>query len=192
MNWNDALSQLRDVLVDLYQTEDSSRVVVATALIDTRRIAFSTVPSSNWQAILNEAVKQGRMDALIAVVVKDYPNNIALIAAVESYRSQSQSAEPEPHKQITSLTLQQKTQLVDALLKTPSMSNESTRSTLVDELPADLRDAIVYSSIARVHVLNIVSAAVNYGGLENLVEIVRFFERDSMPMRGVDTVMATL
>ena len=82
-----ALSWLRPVLADLYPTEDDSRLVVADAGIAPQRITFSPKADTNWHAILEEARRQEKLDALLERVKLDYGTNHKFIAALQAYRA---------------------------------------------------------------------------------------------------------
>jgi hypothetical protein len=75
MTWNDDLTQLRDMLVDLYPTLKNSQRVVDEAGIPRARILFSTTAVENWHAILTEANHRGKILDIIEVVRKDYPES---------------------------------------------------------------------------------------------------------------------
>ena len=72
MAWNHTLTKLRNILAELYVTETSSRRIVADANINPQLIAFSPRSIDNWQAILEEAHKQNKLDSLLAVVEQEY------------------------------------------------------------------------------------------------------------------------
>ena len=86
MPWHPTLSQLRDRLADLYPTEADARRVVATAGLDDRRIAFYPVAVNTWQSIVEEADKQGQVDALMRVATSEYSTHATLLMEVEAYR----------------------------------------------------------------------------------------------------------
>jgi hypothetical protein len=85
----------------------------------------------------------------------------------------------------------QKSSLVDALLACPTIRDRHTRDTVVDNLSGDIRNNIQRSSADRVDVMNIVTTVLNYqDGLVELVEVVRTFEGDSLPMRDLDRLLS--
>jgi len=95
-----------------------------------------------------------------------------------------------PH--IYQLTPQQKRQLVDALLGCPTLQSRQGRDTVVEELRADIRNNVERHSAPRLDVNSIVSTALVYaGGLQELIETVRSYEGDSLPMAEVDRVIAS-
>ncbi len=60
-------------------------------------------------------------------------------------------------------------------------------------LPADLRLAIPYSRVPRIHVLGMVSTSWDYAdGLTSLVRAVRLVEGDSLRMDELDSVILEL
>ncbi|MBN1875109.1 MAG: caspase family protein [Anaerolineae bacterium] len=83
----------------------------------------------------------------------------------------------------------QKSELVNALLACPTMRDRHTRDVVVDNLPNNIKNSIVRNAADRVDVNNIVTRCADFaGGMEELVEVVRDFEGDSLPMQGVDAV----
>lgn len=90
------------------------------------------------------------------------------------------------------ITAVQNSTLVKALLGCEMMADRQTRATIVAALPPSIRFHIHHSELDLVDVSNIVTAAVNYpDGLDRLLEIVRFFEQNSLGMRAVDQLLAT-
>ncbi|MCA9996566.1 MAG: trypsin-like peptidase domain-containing protein [Anaerolineales bacterium] len=88
------------------------------------------------------------------------------------------------------LSMLQKLALVDALLKVPTLQREGGRTAVVAQLRADIRSNIVHSASPRSDILNIVDTALMYsGGLDELLTLVRFFERDSVAMREIDVLL---
>lgn len=110
-----------------------------------------------------------------------------------------QQPEVQPPKQeeevspvVVELTPLQKLTLVDALLKVPTLQREGGRTAVVNQLRPEIRDSLVHGDTPRAQVLNIVDAALAYdGGLDEFLDLVRFFERGSVAMKAVDTVLAT-
>ncbi len=86
------------------------------------------------------------------------------------------------------MTLKQeyKRQLVDSLLGCPSVSDESARDSLINNLPDDIKNSIKRNTINRVEVFNIVNRCLDFeNGIELLISTVRTFEGSSMPMKNV-------
>lgn len=82
------MSRLRDLLVELYPTQESSRRVVNDAGLPHGRIAFRATAVDNWHEILGEAGRRERLEALLGVASGDYPERREeLEAAFESYSS---------------------------------------------------------------------------------------------------------
>ena len=91
------------------------------------------------------------------------------------------------------LTFRQKAELVNALLECATVRDRATRDAEVNDLRPNLRDSIPRSPVDRVDVSNIVTRCLDYpGGITELIEIVRFYEGDSLGMRQVDEVMQRL
>ena len=78
---------LRSILAHLYANEADARRIVADAGLATDRITFSGHATNTWHAILTEAEKSGRIDAVLAVALKEYGSNQALQAVAAVYGS---------------------------------------------------------------------------------------------------------
>jgi hypothetical protein len=73
MPWNPGLTQLRDLLAELYPTIQLSREVVEMAGLPASRIAFNPAAKSNWHNILKEAQRRNKVGAIVAVACEEYP-----------------------------------------------------------------------------------------------------------------------
>jgi len=77
--------------------------------------------------------------------------------------------------------------LVKALLACSTVSDHNTRNTIVNNLPDEIRTRIGRSNIDHVDVMNIVNRVLDYPeGLANFLVIVRFYEGETIHMRGLD------
>jgi hypothetical protein len=65
--------RLREILSDLYPTVESSRRVAVEAGLRTSLVAFQSIAANNWFEILEQARLQGRLEALLDVVLEDHP-----------------------------------------------------------------------------------------------------------------------
>lgn len=201
MAWHASLSRMVQVLANLYDTDAQARIIGKDADLDLTRIPFNGSAQIIWDAIVAEAHKQNKAELLIQRARQDFPMNAELQATLQSveqdYRTWQQAAaaaivaEP-PAPRIYRLTPPQKRQLVDALLGCPTMQGRQGRDTVVDELRADIRNNVERHSAPRLDVNGIVSTALVYaGGLQELIETVRSYEGDSLPMAEVDQVIAS-
>lgn len=87
--------------------------------------------------------------------------------------------------------LQSKQTLVQALLACPTMSNHQTRNTVLNEL--SFKDRIQRDPTDFNDVMNVVNAAVNQvDGVDQLLNVVRVFEGDSIPMQKLDATAQQL
>src|SRR5579862_2543189 len=68
-----ALKRVRGVMVELYPKVDTARRVVADADIGQGSISFGGSADDVWFSILDEASKQRKLAALVAVALKEYP-----------------------------------------------------------------------------------------------------------------------
>ncbi len=94
---------------------------------------------------------------------------------------------PEP------LSPETRLELAKALLRCPSVENQQNRDAIVNDLTEKIRDRISRGDTPLLDVRNIVDACLNYeGGLELLIDAVRRYEADSLPMREVDRLLAAV
>jgi S1-C subfamily serine protease len=78
------LTRLREILARLYPTERDARRVAVDAGLDPAHIAFESKAINNWFAILEEARNRaGKVDAIVAVALLDYPDDEALQRAAQ-------------------------------------------------------------------------------------------------------------
>lgn len=91
---------LRKTLANLYPDESSIPRLLADAVIDSSRIFLHSTPTNNWHAILIEAEKIGRVDALLAIVEQEYRNNEVFQRAYIAYQqSTKRHNDPQPKAQ---------------------------------------------------------------------------------------------
>lgn len=88
---------------------------------------------------------------------------------------------------------QQILQLVDLLLKCPSIQDKSIRNDVLLSLPDNVRNAIPRRDQARADVVNIVKTCNDYPGqIEALIESVRLYEGGSDHMHAINAYIQTL
>ena len=99
--------------------------------------------------------------------------------------------QPDELEVITLMNLEQRKELVEALLACPSMSNQDSRQTVVDDLPDQIKVNVKRHETARLHLTSIIKTCLNYpDGIKRLIEIVRYYEGESLPMQKVDEVLS--
>jgi hypothetical protein len=77
-------------------------------------------------------------------------------------------------------------ELIDLLLKCPTFSDNGRRYTLVGNLPSNIQNSVSLSNTAKEQVLNILkSYLMYYNSLDGFLEVVGFFEADSVPFHAV-------
>ena len=81
MAWNQQLTNLRDVLADLYYTQELARRVVESAGLRPALINLEGDSLTRWHNILREADRRDKVSALVACAQAEYPENDWLIAA---------------------------------------------------------------------------------------------------------------
>jgi hypothetical protein len=196
MRWHTSLDQLVAALADLYDREDLARIVAQGVGLNLARISFDGRMLTTWHAIVEEAVKQDKLVELIERARTEYPQYASLQTAQAAYltwrQEPAEEPPPAPGPRIYRLTNQQKWQLVDALLKCPSVRNRQRRNAVVENLRDNIKDNAERDDSARLDVYNIVSTALSYaGGVQELVEAVRNFDADTEEMADVDRVLAS-
>lgn len=105
------LADLRNLLVELYPDEPGARRIAADAGLAGAHIGFSRRALDNWHAILGEAAKSDKIDALLQMVHNDYPTQTRLRDLWMAYqRDQAQrsdhglrAASPRPAIRATGL-----------------------------------------------------------------------------------------
>jgi hypothetical protein len=82
------------------------------------------------------------------------------------------------------------TDLVDTLLKVPSIRDEPSRRTVLSRMRPAIADAVPHHQRARLHVFELVRTCLDFeGGLADLLRVLRELEGDSIPIRhSVDAV----
>lgn len=74
-----AIIALRETLARLYTSPLEARRVAEDAGLDPARIGFDPVPVNTWFLILSEAARRpGKVDDIVRVALRDYPDNEAL------------------------------------------------------------------------------------------------------------------
>ncbi len=111
-------------------------------------------------------------------------------AAGGSVAGHAPAALPAQPAQAVALTSAARLKLAKALLQCPSVRNAQNRHAIVNDLPTDIQRGISRGETPLTDVRNIVEACLNYeGGLALLIESVRGYESDSLPMREVDRLL---
>jgi V8-like Glu-specific endopeptidase len=91
-----AIIALRETLARLYTNPSEARRVAEDAGLDPARIAFDPIPINTWYLILDDAAKRsGMIESIVAIALKDYPDNDALQRAAEGVPPPPSTA-PEP------------------------------------------------------------------------------------------------
>jgi hypothetical protein len=86
VSWTKELTELRNVLMALYDSVSDARRVAQEALLNTAHVDLSGKAINFWQSILEEANKQHLVSEVIEVARTQFPNNTGLEAAVLEWR----------------------------------------------------------------------------------------------------------
>src|SRR5262245_59816787 len=106
MNWNDALTGLREILQELYPTVERARIVLAEAGIGTGAIAFDSAALLNWHTILEEVQKHRQVPALVTRALRAYPERNDLREALSAYLATQGRPGPSPSSAPTTIPFQ--------------------------------------------------------------------------------------
>ena len=112
--WTDRLKKLNEVLAELYPTIAESRRVVAGADLPLAFIKFNEAAIVNWFNILETARIRGRIDAIVAIAVAEFPDQVRLTRLAGDAAQDSELGGSGNRR--ARLTGAQKQRLVDAML----------------------------------------------------------------------------
>jgi hypothetical protein len=84
MAWNQMLTNLRDLLADLYYTQERARRVVDAAGLKPAFIDMEGDSITRWHNILREADRRDKVAAIVQVTYDEYPENNWLAAAAKN------------------------------------------------------------------------------------------------------------
>lgn len=88
MKWN----SLFEALAALYPDREESRRVVRDAGLNAMHIAFSDTALTNWSNILEEAEKRDKVQAIVDIAIRDYPERIEELSALyERWKNSGQA-----------------------------------------------------------------------------------------------------
>ena len=73
MPFRPSMTTLRDVLVDIYPTDDDIRILLESVGVPTRRIKFTSVALNTWYFALSEADNQGMIGDIVKQARQDNP-----------------------------------------------------------------------------------------------------------------------
>ncbi len=83
MSWNQNLTNLNYLLAGYYPFKSDSLPVAKRASLNIINIGFHDKPVTNWYYIIDEAVKENKVELLIQAALQDYPDDLALKGALE-------------------------------------------------------------------------------------------------------------
>ena len=78
------LTQLADILAEIYSDHTSARTLAITAGLRVERIAFDAKPVNYWAAVLEEAEAYGATQALLDRAMAQYPNHTGLATVAQA------------------------------------------------------------------------------------------------------------
>ncbi len=81
-----ACGALAGTLAQIYFKQESIERIVIDCGLAPDRISFDTRADNTWSSVMREAVLQDRVEALIAIAVKEYPAAADLQTAITAYR----------------------------------------------------------------------------------------------------------
>lgn len=115
---------------------------------------------------------------------------------VQEIRTQLDSSSSPPSPTAASQDMQlssaQFNQLVTLLLAVPVVADGAARESILQSLDRRITNSVVRSSQNKVDVANILRAALNYsGGLDALLDQVRFFDDGTRQMQAVESFVSS-
>lgn len=81
MNWTKRETQLNDVLATLVYRQEGIAMLAQQSGISPSKINFSGNADEIWYDTINQALKRGKLDDLIEVAIRQFPNDPYLLAA---------------------------------------------------------------------------------------------------------------
>ncbi len=94
MHRHELIQQLRDLCADLYGDASNARRVASDVGMDLSRITFQGSAQVIWQALVEEAIRQQRVAALVALVRQEFLQNDQVTAAAMLYEQWRAAEEP--------------------------------------------------------------------------------------------------
>jgi hypothetical protein len=85
MDWDESLTELRQALAKLYPDQDDYPRILNSAGIGEEFVKITGKGINDWHAILTEALKRQRLETILALATKEYPNDSPLKGAIESF-----------------------------------------------------------------------------------------------------------
>jgi hypothetical protein len=86
MVWDSSLTQLHDVLAELYDHVEDARRVATSASLPIGHIILQGKAANVWQSILEEAEKRGQVEGVINFAIFEYPEIQRLQRAADAYK----------------------------------------------------------------------------------------------------------
>ncbi|MCW1968764.1 MAG: effector-associated domain EAD1-containing protein [Anaerolineae bacterium] len=87
MNWTSELNELRNVFAYLYSSTNSARTIATQSGVSLLHVNLQDAIINVWQAIVEEAVKQNRVEGLITEVSRTYGENQQFKSAVNAWKA---------------------------------------------------------------------------------------------------------
>ncbi len=179
MVWDPTLTALRQVLVELYPTEDDARQAALTALLDTQRIGFSATAINNWTNILLIADTNEQVEDLIRVALEQFPRSTKLKTAIEAYRTGKSDETRSPSLEIPEPATVDPRSLREAMVKAfkteelELLCSNIQASLARDGIKLDLSLEIVGGNTKPMQVLELIGYLDRRGHLAYLIQAVR-------------------
>jgi len=117
----------------------------------------------------------------------------SLLEATQKRASDKYRVVESKDSSLGELSFQEKSTLVEKLLACPSVRNNGSRETIIKQLPIEISSGIERQAASRADIFNIVDTCMKYpDGLQALINVVRFFEKESRPMQYLEAFMEEL
>lgn len=97
VNWTlKIFRDLKNELARLYDTRESSEMIVSSAGISKSVISWRDRATENWYSIMETADKRGQFLDLLGIVNEEYPNN-SIVLNVLNHIKRNNSGQPQTH-----------------------------------------------------------------------------------------------
>ena len=180
---------LTDELAELYQTSPEIQTKLRETGVSLGRINLQGSAVVIWSGAIAETIKQQAILALVEAAFKDYPKSQVLQASLQALESNVSTSSATPTVDIHNLTLSQRLTLIKLLSDLPSLRSESSRLSVIDNLPREVSNRIIQFQqfTAQERVAAILNASLeSEDGFSSLMEVLRFFDGGTIALNALD------
>jgi len=163
--WSNRLTELNEILAELYPTISDSRRVVARADLPVSFVKFHDAAIVNWFNILEAAKSRGRIDAIVQIAAREFPAQERLTRIVNGPRQDA--ARGDSSRTSVKLTGDQQERLRDAILSA-FPTDAALKQMVMHKLSTNLQAIVGTGNLSR-QVFELIEWAEMHGRLDELV-----------------------